>query len=68
MYNFEPYNVLLSIATNIAELLMTVSVLQGHRYYITRQKVLNSKIFNVFLCFLKKSLLLTSLCLFVPNH
>ncbi len=23
MYNFEPYNVLLSIATNIAELLMT---------------------------------------------
>ncbi len=32
MYNFEPYNVLLSIATNIAVLLMTASVLQGHRY------------------------------------
>ncbi len=54
MYNFEPYNVLLSIATNIAELLMTASVLQGHRYYITRQKVLNSKIFNVFLMFSKE--------------
>ncbi len=33
MYNFDPYNVLLSIATNIAVLLMTVSVLQGHVYY-----------------------------------
>ncbi len=32
MYNFEPYNVLLSIATNIAVLLMTAYVLQGHRY------------------------------------
>ncbi len=30
MYNFEPYNVLLSIATNIAVLLMTASVLQTH--------------------------------------
>ncbi len=30
MYNFEPYNVLLVIATNIAVLLMTASVLQGH--------------------------------------
>ncbi len=28
MYNFDPYSVLLSIATNIAVLLMTV--LQGH--------------------------------------
>ncbi len=32
MYNFDPYNVLLSIATNIAVLLMTASVLQGHKY------------------------------------
>ncbi len=32
IYNFEPYNVLLSIATNIAVLLMTASVLQGHIY------------------------------------
>ncbi len=32
MYNFEPYNVLLSIATNIAVLLMTAYMLQGHRY------------------------------------
>ncbi len=30
MYNFDPYNVLLVIATNIAVLLMTGSVLQGH--------------------------------------
>ncbi len=30
MYNFDPYNVLLAIATNIAVLLMTAFVLQGH--------------------------------------
>ncbi len=30
MYNFDPYDVLLAIATNIAVLLMTASVLQGH--------------------------------------
>ncbi len=30
MYNFDPCSVLLSIATNIAVLLMTASVLQGH--------------------------------------
>ncbi len=30
IYNFEPYNVLLSIATNIPVLLMTAFVLQGH--------------------------------------
>ncbi len=29
--NFEPYNVLLVISTNIAVLLMTASVLQGHK-------------------------------------
>ncbi len=29
-YNFEPYNVLLSIATNIAVLLITAFVLQRH--------------------------------------
>ncbi len=32
MYNFDPYNVLLAIATNIAVLLMTASVLQAHKY------------------------------------
>ncbi len=37
MYNFDPYNVLLSIATNIPVLLMTAFVLQGH---IFRQPVL----------------------------
>ncbi len=30
MYNFDPYNVLLSIATNIPVLLMTDFVLQSH--------------------------------------
>ncbi len=30
MDNFDPYNVLLSIATNIAVLLMTAFVLQDH--------------------------------------
>jgi len=32
MYNFKPYNVLLSFATNIAVLLMTAFVLQGNLY------------------------------------
>ncbi len=32
MYNFDSYNVLLSIATNIPVLLMTASVLQGHMF------------------------------------
>ncbi len=32
MYNFESYNVLLTIATNIVVLLMTASVLQGNNY------------------------------------
>ncbi len=31
MYNFDSYNVLLSIATNIPVLLMTAFVLQGHK-------------------------------------
>ncbi len=30
MYNFDPYSVLLAIATDIAVLLMTGFVLQGH--------------------------------------
>ncbi len=32
MYNFDPYDVLLSISTDIPVLLMTASVLQGHVY------------------------------------
>ncbi len=32
MVNFDPYNVLLAIATNIPVLLMTAFVLQGHIY------------------------------------
>ncbi len=44
MYNFNPYNVLLAIATNIAVLLMTAFVLQGHIFvvfvsFITHQNV-----------------------------
>ncbi len=35
MYNFDPYNVLLSIATNIPVLLMTAFVLQGHIYILS---------------------------------
>ncbi len=30
MYNFDPYNVLLAIATNIPQWLNTAFVLQGH--------------------------------------
>ncbi len=33
MYNFDPYNVLLIIATNIPVLHMTAFVLQGHIFY-----------------------------------
>ncbi len=32
MYNFDPYNVLLAIATNIPQRLMTAFVLQAHIY------------------------------------
>ncbi len=32
MDNFDSYNVLLAIATNIPVLLMTAFVLQGHKY------------------------------------
>ncbi len=34
IYNFNPYSVLLAIATNIPQRLMTASVLQGHIYMI----------------------------------
>ncbi len=37
MYNFEPYNILLAIATNIHVLLMTAFVLLGHIYYTIKQ-------------------------------
>ncbi len=40
MYNFEPYNVLLSIATNIPVLLMNGFVLQGHIYTLFSEEVL----------------------------
>ncbi len=32
--NFDPYNVLLAVATNIPVLLMTAFVLQGHIYTV----------------------------------
>ncbi len=31
MYNFNPYNVLLAIATNIPQRLKTAFVVQGHK-------------------------------------
>ncbi len=34
MYNFDSYNVLLAIATNIPVLLMTAFVLQGIKPYL----------------------------------
>ncbi len=34
MDNFDPYNVLLAIATNIPVLLMTAFVLQGHIFIL----------------------------------
>jgi len=39
LYNFDPNNVLLSISTNIAVLLMTASVLQRHVYLSCRLHV-----------------------------
>ncbi len=39
MDNFDPYNVLLSIATNIPVLLMTAFVLQGHIYVFENNKI-----------------------------
>ncbi len=39
MYNFDPYNVLLAIATNIPKRLNTGFVLQGH--------ILNIFIYNI---------------------
>ncbi len=48
MYNFDPYNVLLAIATNIPVLLMTAFVLQGHIY-----------IFNI--CFINSVILIIKL-------
>ncbi len=39
MYNFDPYNVLLTIATNIPVLLMTSFVLQGHKYNSREEKM-----------------------------
>ncbi len=53
MYNFEPYNVLLSIATNIPVLLMTAFVLQGHIFTINYNFCLN-KILIYFLLIVSK--------------
>ncbi len=37
MYNFDPYNVLLAIATNIPQRLNTVFVLQGHIFQSAKE-------------------------------
>ncbi len=39
MHNFDPYNVLLDISTNISVLLMTASVLQGHILYMFEETI-----------------------------
>ncbi len=39
--NFDPYNVFLSIATNIPQRLKTAFVLQGHLYDLIAVKVMN---------------------------
>ncbi len=46
MYNFNPNNVLLSISTNIAVLLMTASVLQGHFYLLCTHRRQIKAVFN----------------------
>ncbi len=52
MDNFDPYNVLLVIATNIPVLLMTAFVLQGHKYdkdcMIFEHQSLNAKYLQYF--------------------
>ncbi len=57
MYNFEPYNVLLVITINIAVLLMTAFVLQGHnfsfylfylQFFIVHYKNLNQSTVGIF--------------------
>ncbi len=49
MDNFDSYNVLLSIATNIPVLLMTAFVLQGHIYnYLIFYLI---KIISFYFCF-----------------
>ncbi len=45
MYNFDPYNVLLAIATHMHVLLMTAFVLQGHMYM---RKAICPHIYKVF--------------------
>ncbi len=46
MDNFDPYNVLLAIATNIPVLLMTAFVLQGHKCCLASLNQLNTLIYN----------------------
>ncbi len=54
MYNFEPYNVLLSIAVNIAVLLMTVS---RDTYSAKVLNIINDEITNTPLMSLEECLL-----------
>ncbi len=49
-YNFDPYNVLLVIATNIAVLLMTASVLQGHVCNILQMNLILKSKTKLFFC------------------
>ncbi len=47
MDNFDPYNVLLAIATNIPVLLMTAFVLQGHIFMSFNALIKITKLTNV---------------------
>ncbi len=52
MDNFDPYNVLLAIATNIPVLLMTAFVLQGHNMNNkSLYQIWYAKVLKVFLYF-----------------
>ncbi len=46
-YNFDPYNILLTITTNIPVLLMTAFVLQSHNYGNLHQNNSCAKTFKV---------------------
>ncbi len=62
MYNFDSYNVLLAIATNIPVLLMTAFVLQGHILSIALLKLYISCTVVLFCCVTNES------CLYRGSH
>ncbi len=65
MYNFDPYSVLLAIATNIPVLLMTAFVLQGHKYI---NNILLSFIVHVLCCIAYSYFFYYSFFIFEPEE